>query len=185
LSTDARVSPQPTPLALVQDGMKQVMRVFPQGVTVVAMMTPEGPRGVTVSAFTSISLNPPLVLVSLSKASRLHPHLAQSSGFSINLLADDQRSVSMRFAGMDEAADRFKGIDFTPGKTGAPIIRGVRAVVECKTWRVYDGGDHSIFIGEAVAAQKLNDKPPLVFYQQQYTTTEKREPIPQPPETMW
>lgn len=169
----------------VQDGIKKVMRVFPQGVTVVTTMTPEGPRGLTVSAFTSISLNPPLVLVSISKASRVHSHFMQSGAFAINLLADDQKSVSQRFAGMDETADRFRGMDFAAGQTGSPVIQGVRAVVECKKWKVYDGGDHSIVIGEVVKAQKLNDKPPLVFYQQQYTTTEKQEAAPQPGETMW
>jgi flavin reductase (DIM6/NTAB) family NADH-FMN oxidoreductase RutF len=58
-------------------------------------------------------------------------------------------------------------------------------VVECKKWVVYDGGDHSLLIGEVVTAEKLNDKPPLVFYQQQYTTTEKQETVSQPGEVMW
>jgi flavin reductase (DIM6/NTAB) family NADH-FMN oxidoreductase RutF len=171
--------------ASVKDGVKSVMRVFPQGVTVVTTMTPEGPRGLTVSAFTSISLEPPLVLVSISKASRVHSYFMQSNHFAVNLLADDQKSVSQRFAGLDETADRFKGMNFAPGQTGSPVIQGVRAVVECRKWSVYDGGDHSIVIGEVVRAQKLNDKPPLVFYQQQYTTTEKQEAVPQPGEVMW
>lgn len=168
-----------------QDGIKQVMRVFPQGVTIVTTMTPEGPRGLTVSAFTSISLNPPLVLVSISKASRVHSYFMRSDAFAINLLADDQKSVSQRFAGMDETADRFRGMNFSPGQTGSPVVQGVRAVVECRKWKVYDGGDHSIMVGEVVRAQKLNDKPPLVFYQQQYTTTEKQGTAPQPGEMMW
>ena len=161
------------------------MRAFPQGVTVVTTATPEGPKGLTISAFTSISLNPPLVLVSISKASRVHPYFMGSNVFAINLLADDQKSVSQRFAGMGEAADRFKGMDFAAGQTGSPIIQGVRAVVECTKWKVYDGGDHSIVIGEVVRAQKMNEKPPLVFYQQQYTTTEKLESAQQPTDTMW
>ena len=169
----------------VQDGIREVMRVFPQGVTVVTTMTPEGPKGLTVSAFTSISLKPPLVLVSISRASRVHSYFMQSDVFAVNLLADDQKSVSRRFAGADGTADRFRGMDFTEGQTGSPVIKGVRAVVECRKWKVYDGGDHSVFIGEVARAEKLNEKPPLVFYQQQYTTTEKQEAAPQPGEMMW
>lgn len=148
-------------------------------------MTPDGPRGLTVSAFTSISLEPPLVLISISKASHTHPFFMKSEGFAVNLLADDQKSVSESFAGRTASTERFRGIEYTKGITGAPIIKGVRAIVECRMWRAYDGGDHTILIGEVVRAQKLNDKPPLVFYAQQYTTTERREVPPPSGETMW
>jgi flavin reductase (DIM6/NTAB) family NADH-FMN oxidoreductase RutF len=151
------------------------MRAFPQGVTIVTTLTPDGPCGLTVSAFTSVSIEPPLAMVSISKTSHVHSCFMGSNGFAVNFLADDQKSISERFARGDETAERFRGMNYTAGLTGSPVIQGVRAVVECKKWRVYDGGDHSILIGEVVRAQKLNDRPPLVYYGQQYTTTEKQD----------
>lgn len=154
----------------VQTGLKEVMRTFPQGVTVVTTISRDGPKGVTVSAFTSLSLDPPLVLVSLSKASAVHDVFTQSTEFAVNFLADDQKSVSDRFAGRHEIKEKFDGIGFRAGTTGSPVIPRARAVIECRTWRVYDAGDHSLLIGEVLRAEKLSDKPPLVYYAQQYTT---------------
>jgi 3-hydroxy-9,10-secoandrosta-1,3,5(10)-triene-9,17-dione monooxygenase reductase component len=171
--------------SVAQAGLKEVMRVFPQGVTVVTSMDANEPRGITVSAFTSVSLEPPLILISISKQSTVHPSLLRSKYFAVNFLADDQKSVSDRFAGRQDVEDRFEGIGFSKGVTGTPVIQGVRAVIECRTWRVYDGGDHSLLVGEVVRAEKLNNKPPLVFYVQQYTTTERVDHAIQPSETMW
>jgi len=171
--------------AEVQAGLKQAMRSFPQGVTVVTMRAPDGPKGITVSSFTSVSLEPPLVLISISKTSALHDAFRGCKAFGVNFLADDQRSVSDRFAGRVEANDRFDGIKFTEGSTGSPIIDGVRAIIECTTWKVYEGGDHSILLGEVVAARALNAKRPLVYYAQQYTTTELLEYPAPPSDIVW
>jgi len=161
------------------------MRVFPQGVTVVAAMDGKKPYGITVSAFTSVSVDPPLVLISISKVSSVHKALLKAKGFAVSFLADDQSSVSDRFAGRDDVADRFEGIGFVAGVTGAPIIKGSRAVVECRVWKVYDGGDHSLLIGEVIKAEKLSSKPPLVFYLHQYTTTESVDHTIPPSDHMW
>jgi len=135
----------------------------------------DGPKGMTVSSFTSVSLNPPLILVSIARGSQLHDLFRDAKGFAVNFLADDQKSVSDRFAGRTEAQDRFEGLKFKSGVSGSPIIDGVRAVVECRGWRVYDGGDHSLIVGEVVAANAQSNKKPLVYYAQQYTTTEPPE----------
>ncbi len=159
----------------MQNGLKQAMRAYPQGVTVVTRRADDGPKGITVSSFTSVSLSPPLVLVSIAKESKPHDLYRKAKGFAVNFLADDQKSVSDRFAGRTEALDMFEGLKFKLGVTGSPIIDGACAVIECKTWRVYEGGDHSLIIGEVVAAQVPSDKRPLVYYAQQYTTTEPPE----------
>jgi flavin reductase (DIM6/NTAB) family NADH-FMN oxidoreductase RutF len=169
----------------IQTGLKQVMRVYPQGVTVVTTNASDGPKGITVSAFTSVSLDPPLVLVSLARGSALHDAFRDARAYAVNFLADDQKSVSDRFAGRTQAKERFDGIRTSKGVTGSPIIHGVRAVVECKAWKVYDGGDHSILIGEVVAAKTLNSKRPLVYYSQQYTTTETTEYPAPPSDIVW
>ncbi|MDA4125024.1 MAG: flavin reductase family protein [Thaumarchaeota archaeon] len=165
--------------------MKQAMRVFPQGVTVVTAQDTDGPKGITVSSFTSVSLEPPLVLVSIAKSSQLHDLFIAAKAFAVNFLADDQRSVSDKFAGRTEARDRFDGLKFIQGVTRSPIIDGARAVIECKAWKVYQGGDHSLIVGEVVSAKALNGKKPLVYYVQQYTTTETPEHPAPPSDIIW
>jgi len=166
-----------------QNGLKQAMRVFPQGVTVATMTGPNGPTGLTVSSFTSISLEPPLVLISIAKGSAIHDLFREAKAYAINFLADDQKSVSDTFAGRTRATDRFEGLRFSEGVTGSPIIDGVRVAIECRAWQVYEGGDHSILVGEVVSAKTFNTKRPLVYYSQQYTTTEQVE-YPAPPSDM-
>ncbi len=168
-----------------QNGLKQAMRAYPQGVTVVTTQAEDGPKGITVSSFTSVSLTPPLVLVSIAKNSQLHDLFRGAKGFAVNFLGDDQKSVSDRFAGRTEARDKFDDLKFRSGLTGSPVIEGVRAVIECKTWRVYEGGDHSIIIGEVVSAIAMNVKRPLVYYTQQYTTTEPPEYPAPPSDIVW
>ena len=156
----------------LQTALKNAMRTYPQGVTVVTTSSGKGPKGITVSSFISVSLDPPLVLVSIGKSSPFHNDFRDARAFAINFLADDQKAVSERFAGRTDASDRFEGIEFGQGETGSPILGGVKGVLECRSWRVYDGGDHSILVGEVVSAKTLNSKRPLVYYSQRYTTTE-------------
>jgi len=168
-----------------QTGLKEAMRVYPQGVTVVTTQSPDGPKGITVSSFTSISLTPPLVMIAISKGSALHDTFANAADFAVNFLADDQKSVSDRFAGRGGPPDRFSGLKFKAGSTGSPIVEGTRATIECRTWRVYEGGDHSIILGEVVSASTFNRKRPLVYYSQQYTTTEPAESPAPPSDMVW
>lgn len=161
------------------------MRVFPQGVTVVTTASEGSPRGLTVSSFTSVSLEPPLVLFSIAKSSAIHETMRTSKSFAVNFLAEDQKSVSDRFAGRTIAKDRFEGIGFTAGKTGSPIIKGVRAAIECTQWKTFDGGDHTIVVGEVVSAVNFRSKRPLVYYSQQYTTTEMVEYPAPPSDFVW
>ena len=163
------------PANTLQDGLKQAMRAYPQGVTVVTTQAPDGPKGITVSSFTSVSLTPPLVLISLAKGSQLHDVFTKAESFAVNLLGDDQKSVSDTFAGRREGRDRFDGIRFSPGVSGSPLLEGARAVIECRLWKVYEGGDHSIIVGEVVDARAISRRKPLVFYEQQYTSTEPPE----------
>ena len=169
----------------LKSGLKQAMRIYPQGVTVATTETPDGPRGITVSSFTSVSLEPPLVLFSVARGSALHDIFVKAESYAINFLADDQKSVSDVFAGRTEAKDRFAGVEYAKGTTGSPVISGVRAVIECTAWRVYDGGDHSIMVGEVVSARAVNSKRPLVYYSQQYTTTELMEYPAPPSDFVW
>ncbi|HYC11798.1 MAG TPA: flavin reductase family protein [Nitrososphaerales archaeon] len=151
--------------------LKGVMRLFPQGVTVVTTQTKRGPVGLTVSSFTSVSLDPPLVLVSIGKASDVHGSLVRTGHFAVNLLASDQKRISERFAGRLDSKQRFEGVNFYAGTTGSPLIRGALAAIECSVWRVYEGGDHSLVLGEVTSASAMANKKPLVYHMQEYTTT--------------
>jgi flavin reductase (DIM6/NTAB) family NADH-FMN oxidoreductase RutF len=180
---DGTVTRQPD--GEIQSGLKEAMRIYPQGVTVVTTRADDGPKGLTVSSFTSVSLNPPLVLVSLARESDLHDLFVASSSFAVNFLADDQRSISDLFAGRVQAKDRFEAVKYHAGLTGSPVIDMARAVIECNIWRVYEGGDHSIILGEVVKASALSNRRPLVYYVQQYTTTERPEQPAPPSDIIW
>lgn len=167
-----------------QEKLKEVMRLYPQGVTVVTTSYGGRHYGITVSSFTSISLNPPLVMISISKTSWLNGIFTNSEYFAVNLLAEDQKSVSDRFAGREGVEERFRGIKFTVTEKGSPIIHGVRAYLECKRWNIYDGGDHSIIVGEVVDGRKLSNRQPLAYYMQQYVTLTSAG-VENVPELLW
>jgi flavin reductase (DIM6/NTAB) family NADH-FMN oxidoreductase RutF len=118
-------------------------------------------RGITVSAFSSLSLEPPLVLVCIDKRASLHDDLKECGHFAVNFLAEDQESVSRRFASKD--GDRFNGIRCRPGQTCAPLIEGALGFVECRVVNAYAGGDHTIFVGQVEASGGQDGKPLLYF----------------------
>ena len=127
--------------------LREVMSSYPTGVTIVAARGGDGePFGLTVNSFTSLSLDPPLVLVCIGDSSTSHDRLIASEAFSVSLLAGDQGAIAGRFA-TDPSEGRFDGIDWEAGSLGAPIIAGSLASLECSRFDVLDGGDHSILIG--------------------------------------
>lgn len=130
--------------------LRQAMAQFATGVTVVTTVEGGRPYGLTASSFASLSMDPPLVLVCLSKRLETHATIEKSGVFAINILSASQREFGMRFAGMlPDVEDRFAGIDWTTGATGSPLLAGCLSWVDCRVWKIHDGGDHSIFVGEA------------------------------------
>jgi len=147
---------------------KSVMGRFSTGVTVVTTCDGDRPAGVTVNTFASISLNPPLVMVSIDKRSHMHDLTAHMGFFAVNILGADQQEVSRRFAGQTgDRNDRFRQTSFHAGKTGAPILDDAIAHVECRVVEVYPAGDHSIFLGQ-VEALGASAGEPLVYYRARY-----------------
>ncbi len=145
---------------------RRVLGSFAAGVTIVTTRTSDGALyGLTATAFTSVSLNPPLVLVCVDKRSESHPHLPDSKIFAVNLLAADQVELSNRFA--VSGADKFAGLETTTKITGAPILKGVLGYLDCKTTQIVDAGDHTIFIGEIQALDAF-DGEPLVHFRGAY-----------------
>lgn len=143
---------------------RQAMRRFPTGVTVVAVTDASGkPWGLTVSAFTSVSLDPPLVLVCIDRSSDTHDRILGADGFGISVLSEAQASVASRFA-VDPSEGRFEQVEWFVGPDGHPVIRGASAWLQCALHEVLPGGDHSIMVGE-VRATGVSDEPSMVYHE--------------------
>jgi flavin reductase (DIM6/NTAB) family NADH-FMN oxidoreductase RutF len=153
---------------------RSVLGRFASGVTVVTVRDDQlYDHGMTVSAFCSLSLEPPLVLVCIEKSASLHGVLATghtASRFAVNILEAKQEEIARRFA--EEHPDRFEGVGFTRGVTGAPIIDDCLAVIECEVQSRHPAGDHTIVIG-AVIASATNEGRPLLYYRGGYATLER------------
>lgn len=143
------------------------MGSFASGVTIVTTKGEDRVvRGMTVSAFSSLSLEPPLCLICIDKMASLHDQLRQDTHFAINILAQDQEAVSRQFASKG-LEDRFKGVPLKEGRTGAPLIEGAVACIECRVVNSYPGGDHTIFVGEVVSAC-TTESGPLIYFRGKY-----------------
>lgn len=120
---------------------------FMTGVTVVTTLDPEGtPVGFTANSFTSVSLDPPMVLFCLGQDSNTLTAFAAADGFVVHVLSADQQDLAVRFA--TKGIDRFAGTAWIPGEAGRPVLSEALATFECRTVHTYDGGDHLIFVGE-------------------------------------
>ena len=141
------------------------MRHYPTGVTVVGTVHQGEKRGMTVNTFTSVSLNPLLVLICVSKDSGCHPLIDKSGVFSISALAEDQSDLSRRFAAeSDVETHRFSGVAHHIGAvTGAPLLDGAVIKIECTVSDRIAAGDHTIFVGRVESAVAAPDRHALVF----------------------
>ncbi len=144
---------------------------FATGVTVVTCSDAEGnPVGATASSFNSVSMDPPLILWSVTKNIHSANAFINAKDFVINVLSADQVDTSNGFARSGE--DKFAGVDTEAGIAGVPMLKGCVTRFQCKTWATYDGGDHEIIVGE-VQAMDTCDKDGLVFYKGSYAKAEK------------
>jgi 3-hydroxy-9,10-secoandrosta-1,3,5(10)-triene-9,17-dione monooxygenase reductase component len=145
------------------DQFKRVLSHWVTGVTIVTARDGDRVHGMTVSAFTEVSLTPPLVLVCADKASNTHPVIAAGQVFAVNILAEDQAALSNRFASKQAEAERFVGLATDVGATGAPLLAGTVASLDCRVVAAHEHGDHMVYVGEVVEA-RLNDKQPLLYH---------------------
>ena len=135
---------------------------FATGVTIASVVDAKGtPHGLTVSSFTSVSLDPPLILICLGHAVSVIHDFRSATHFGINVLAEDQRPLSDHFA--RKGHDRFEGTEWYPGVTGVPLMPGVLAAIECAVHRIVPMGDHDILVGEMIHAHVREGQPLLYF----------------------
>ena len=142
--------------------LRSAMGQFATGVTVVTAMSGDTPVGVTANSFTSVSLEPPLVLFCLGKSLGCVEAFETAEHFVINLLRSDQQAISNRFA--TKGIDRFQDTPWRRSDGNAPVIEGALASIECSKHMQFDGGDHTIFIGEVKRAQYVPGHDPLLYF---------------------
>ena len=151
------------------DLLRQAMRFWVTGVTIVTAAHRGVQHGMTVSSFTSLSLTPAQVLVSLAQNTRTHDLVARSHFFGISILSIHQQDVSDRFAGRAaEEQDRLIGLETFTLTSGAPMIVGGLAHLDCRVMTTLGSGTHTIFIGEVLAARNVEEGDPLVYFNRAY-----------------
>jgi flavin reductase (DIM6/NTAB) family NADH-FMN oxidoreductase RutF len=153
-------------LGVTPDEFRRACGRFATGVTIATVLDAQGaPHGLTVSSFTSVSLDPPLVLICLGHAVTIIDSFRAAQHFGINVLAEWQRDISERFA--RKGADRFNSLEWTPGRTGVPLLPGALASIECAVEQRVTSGDHDILIGRMVRAE-VSEGEPLVYFASRY-----------------
>ena len=145
------------------EAFKAAMRTWASGVTILTSVAEGQIHGMTVSAFSSVSAQPPLVLVCANQASFTHEVIESSGVFGVNVLAAGQEEISNRFA-MGDAAHRFEGVPWTAGSTGTPLLDGALCNLECRVRNSYCEGTHTIYIGEVMDSRVREDAAPLVYF---------------------
>ena len=156
------------------DAFKAAMTLWASGVTIVTARAGDRIHGMTVSAFSSVSLDPPLVLVCADKASITLERIVEGGCFAANVLARGQEALSERFASKEDEFRRFEGLETSTGKTGAPLLPGALANLDCRLVSHHDAGDHVICVGH-VEQIITRDVEPLVFYRGRYRELGVRE----------
>ena len=153
-------------MPIEKNELRRIMGHFATGVTVITTVSKDAaPFGLTANAFMSVSLEPPLLLISVDKKAESYPHFEQSRVFTINILRDDQEGLSRRFA--VSGGNKFEGIAYRRGANNVPILEDTLAHIECRLYASYDGGDHTLYLGEILEAETREGKP-LLFYRGGY-----------------
>jgi len=153
-------------VSIEQAEFRHALGHFASGVTVITTYHQGQPHGSTVSSFCSLSLDPPLILVSIDLRATLHDLIAESGSFAVNILSEQAEALSRHFA--RHTPDKFSGVPYTPGTFGLPLLHEALAQLECRLVNRYPGGDHAIFIGEVIATHTRSDRQPLLYYRSSY-----------------
>ena len=153
-------------MAIDPQELRRVMGHFATGVTVITTRDKDGaPNGLTANAFLSLSLNPPLVLISVDKSAQCYSCFECRNSFTVNFLSEHQEELSRRFA--TKGIDKFAGLKWHEGRNGAAVLDDVLGYVECTITQCFDGGDHTIVVGEILHADASGERP-LLFFKGKY-----------------
>ena len=155
---------------------RQVLGRFATGVTVITTTRDGVNHGMTANAFSSVSLDPPLILVSIDKKAGMHEYMMNSDIFCVNILSESQRQWSDWWAGKaPKDGDQFADSPYTTKATGCPVLDDTLGYLDCKVWARYEGGDHTLVLGEVQEAYVDTDPDakPLLFFASKYHTLDK------------
>lgn len=162
----------------LRDALREALACWPSGVTVVTTLDLTArPRGFTASSFTSLSMDPPLVLVCLDRGADCRPAFEHARTFAVHILGSEQHELARRFASRD--VDKFAGTAVRRGLGGAPLLDGAAARLECRMERSLPGGDHVILVGR-VERIVLGRSAPLLYHQRAFVPVPERAPAPTP-----
>ena len=149
-------------MPVTQDEFRAALSRFPSGITIVTSRgSARELHGITVSAFCSVSLDPPLVLICIEKTTSSHTAIEGSRCFAVNILPAGAEQLSERFS--LPTADKFEGVNFREGLDGLPVLEEALVAIECRLENAFDGGDHTIFVG-LVEKASIRDGKPLVYF---------------------
>ena len=146
--------------------LRRVMGHFATGVTIITTCDSQGNvYGLTANAITSVSLEPPLLLICIDRKAETFAHFYDSKSFTVNILTEEQQDLSSRFA--KSGGDKFSGLSCRPGRFGPPFVDGCLGYLECRIVETHEAGDHVIHIGQVESAE-VRAARPLLFFQGQY-----------------
>lgn len=151
--------------AITSDIMRATMGCFATGVVIITASGADGPVGVAVNSFVSVSLYPPLVLFCAGKKSTTWPDIRQAGHFCANVLTARQEQLARQFA---DCVDRYQGVAYQHGLTGAPVLDGAHAYADCEIVAQHDAGDHTLVIGRVLELHSDPGAAPLLFYRSNY-----------------
>jgi 3-hydroxy-9,10-secoandrosta-1,3,5(10)-triene-9,17-dione monooxygenase reductase component len=154
---------------------RDVLGRFASGVTVISAMGEDGPAGLTVQSFASVSLDPPLVMLSVARSARSWPVIERAGAFCATILAADQAPLAVAMS--TRGIDKFAGLSWTPSSvTGSPVLAGGLGHVDCRIGQVYEAGDHLVVLGQVVDLVATDREDALLFYRGQYGVAEPEPP---------
>jgi len=145
---------------------RQVLGQFATGVTVITAIDDGEPVGVAANSFTSVSIDPPLVLFCVARSSSTWPRIERGRKFAVNILGDHQEELCGLFA--TKGADRFGQTEWRVGAGGSPVLHDTLAYLDCEFWAEYDGGDHIIVVGRVLDLGMQREGAPLLFFRGKY-----------------
>lgn len=149
--------------------LRILMRNWTTGVTLVTARDGRGPHGMTVSSFTSVSLEPPRVLVSLERSTRTHGIVEAGRAFGVSILEESTSDLAERFAGrIGDGEDRFAGVEYDLTPNGVPIPRQCLAYFECRVVEAFPAATHTLFVGDVLSGRRMREARPLVYFQREY-----------------
>jgi len=165
-------------MAVSSASYRQAMARFATGVTVITTRTREQLHGMTANAVTSVSLDPPTLLVVVGRSNETHELIPRSGAFVVNVLTREQRPLAEVFAVKNPEVDPFEDVAWQSGWEGQPFLTGSLARIFCTLKASHAAGDHTIYVGEVKDLAVGADADPLVYFKSRYTTVSAREPLP-------